>query len=50
MLWIALSLAFFWLALRELRSPWDREHPQPIEPLYLLLVKLTGSKTLGLLE
>lgn len=38
MLWMALSLAFAWLALRELLSPWSREHPQPIEPLYLGLV------------
>jgi hypothetical protein len=38
MLWMALSLAFVWLALRELCSPWDRHHPQPVHPPYLLLV------------
>ncbi|MFN7211486.1 MAG: hypothetical protein ACK5US_00905 [Lysobacteraceae bacterium] len=35
---MALSLAFVWLALRELCSPWDRHHPQPVHPPYLLLV------------
>jgi hypothetical protein len=38
MLWIALSLAFASLAVRELHSPWRRDHPQPIHPPYLLLV------------
>ena len=38
MLWIALSLAFACLAIRELVSPWRRDHPQPIYPPYLLLV------------
>lgn len=38
MLWLALSLTFAWLAVRELLSPWSRNHPQPIYPPYLLLV------------
>jgi len=38
MFWIALSLLFACLAVRELRTPWHREHPQRIYVPYLLLV------------
>lgn len=38
MLWLLLSSLFVYLAIRELRAPWHREHPQRIYPPYLLLV------------
>lgn len=38
MLWILLSSLFAYLAIRELRSPWHKEHPQRIYLPYLLLV------------
>jgi hypothetical protein len=40
MLWLLLSAAFAILAIRELRAPWHRTHPQRIYPPYLLLVTL----------
>ena len=38
MFWILCSMVFWWLAWREIRSPWRRDRPDPIYIPWLLLV------------